>query len=185
MKLKKEKKKVIAPFHHRPLLQQDTPEPALKCYAVMATKGLPTVNSLTNDSQKRFSDCAGSAGTAKKYAVPNSFNKHSTSLGTTEGTSSNKLDINKTETVALSSKTETVLENTSKTSFTSQALQEKSNYRSKKPAQNSDCYLLPGNSSLIAPALPGNTLDCRLFQPLPSPPPLQPHESSKPILNDK
>lgn len=187
MKLKKEKKKVVIPFHQRPLLQQDIPEPPLKCYAVMATKGLPTVNSLTNDSQKRFSDCAGSAGSAKKYVVHNSSNKQLISLGTCKpnstGSNSNILDL-KTEATSGSSKTGNVVEASCKTGLTSQDSQEKSNYHTKKPPRNKICYLLPVNTCFVAPTLPGNSLDCRQYQPILSPPPMEPPET-KPILNER
>lgn len=188
MKLKKEKKKPILPFHHRPLLQQDVSEPPLKCFAVMATKGLPTANSLTNDcNQKRYSDCAGPSVIAKKYVVPshNSFNKNSTSFGTskvnTGGNNATKMDSG-LNSLTHGIKSECSFEKASDGAFFNQLFPDKSQYSVTKPIQNEFCYLLPGESSFAAPVLPGNSLDCRQYRPLPSPPPIPAEEVSKPFL---
>ncbi|XP_032239146.2 mediator of RNA polymerase II transcription subunit 13 isoform X2 [Nematostella vectensis] len=151
MKLKKEKKKPIVPFHHRPLIGNDSPD-ALKCHFAMATKGLPTMNILTTLNQKRHSDAAVPYSVNKRYAVPGhtvapSPKQTAQQLDSCESGSQFKLKSPKKENIPIQQPRSSEQEGSTLLGTV------------KKKERNP--YVLPKLSRYVLPTLPADPLDSR------------------------
>lgn len=159
-KLKKEKKKPLVPFHHRPSISKDRPE-AVKSHVGAMTKGLPTANSLTSVTQMRHSDVAlahNAKNTTGAVAHKNSTLDTKTNAKASQHSSS-LLRVNSSR--LPSSTCEKVSEMLVK-SEESCANNFVSNIDSdKKDDDEQSCYVLPVESVFSVPVLPSDPLDCR------------------------
>lgn len=189
-KLKKEKKKPLVPFHHRPSREKDRSE-SVKSHVGAMTKGLPTANLLTSITQKRHPDVALAHHSGKKYSLQGP----PTPLQNATGAPGSKSHVIKSEAKVLQPSALRLKLNSSimpsQTADSGQtvvlAKNEEScdeNFISKKDSDNKDkaesnCYLLPGESDFGVPVLPSDPLDCRPLSDLIIPtdilsPPLEP-----------
>lgn len=170
-KLKKEKKKPLTPFHHRPNLDKDRPE-AVKSHVGTMTKGLPTANLLTSVSQKRHPDVAF-ASCGKKYLLQGPTTplqnasvapkSHAVNMKSEVKMPQPPLTVPKVESLAMSSQDvanrHAHLLAKTEVSCADDFVSNKDCDRKDEPERN--CYILPEENGFRVPALPSDPLDCR------------------------
>ena len=169
MKAKKEKKKLLVPFHHRVMMDKDVPE-AVKSHVGAMTKGLPTANVLTAVTQKRHLDVASAHQSVKKYPL---LSQTAASLLQSSGGSGVKPEATKSQSTASFVSVNSSLvpsqndvNDPARTTARTEQENQQSMFLSEKDTQKFEddaesCYLLPQVGKFDLPILPPNPLDCR------------------------